>query len=169
MDEAGEYRLAPTTDPCMNTHSSSSAPSGWRFDHVNVSVCNTTALSTFFEGVMRLAPGRRPAFPFPGTWLYEGGQALVHAVDDSTLSTYTGELRLGHVAFRSDEPSSQVIDRVKRSGLPFKVAQVPEDNIAQIFVLLPGGLVMELDVPIDCAATDHVYTAYQASPGAANF
>lgn len=147
----------------MNTAFALTPPPAWRFDHLNVSVGNATALSALFEGVMGFVPGKRPPFPFPGTWLYEGDQALVHAVVDPVLSAATGEMRLGHVAFRSDEPASQVIERVRRTGLPFNVAQMPEDQTAQIFVLLPGGLVIELNVPND-TASDYVYSATQAAP-----
>lgn len=152
----------------MTTAASPTAQPSWRFDHVNVSMGSAKALRALFEGVMGFVPGHRPPFPFPGLWLYEGDQAVVHAVDDAALSAAAGELRFGHVAFRSDEPASRVIERVRRSALPFKVAQVPEDNTAQIFVLLPGGLVVELDVPNDVTA-DFVYSQTQAAPGTNDF
>ncbi len=150
------------------TTTSTTAKPAWRFDHVNVSIGSAKALNALFEDVMGFAPGHRPPFPFPGVWLYEGDQAFVHAVNDPALSASSGELRLGHVAFRSDEPASRVIERVRKSALPFKVAQVPEDNTAQVFVLLPGGLVVELDVPNDATA-DHTYSPTQAPPSANNF
>ncbi|MFC3682924.1 hypothetical protein [Hydrogenophaga luteola] len=140
----------------------------WRFDHINVSMGSATALKALFEEVMGFAPGKRPPFPFPGTWLYEGDQALVHAVNDTALSEKAGALRLEHVAFRSDEPASDVIERLKRSSLPFKVARVPAEHVAQIFVLLPGGLVIELDVPCD-VTTDHIYSSVQAAPSTHEF
>lgn len=152
----------------MNTNASTTAKPAWRFDHINVSMGSAKALRALFEDVMGFAPGQRPPFPFPGMWLYAGDHALVHAVDEPALSAATGELRLGHVAFRNDEPASRVIERVQQSALPFRVAQVPEDNTAQIFVLLPGGLVVELDVPNDTAA-NHAYSATQAAPNANNF
>ncbi len=156
----------------MNTGTLSTSKSTWRFDHVNLSMGGTQALRTMFEGVMGLAPGYRPPFPFPGLWLYDGDQAVVHAVEDAALSAANSELRFGHVAFRSDEPADSVIERVRRSALPFKVAHVPEDNTIQIFVKLPGGFVVELAVPDDPsngAATDYAYSATQAAPGTADF
>lgn len=142
---------------------------GWRFDHINVSVGGAVALRALFEDVMQLKPGPRPPFPFPGVWLYQNNQALIHAVDDPLLSARGGELRLGHVAFRGDEPASGVIERLRRGGLPFKVAQLPgEAGCAQIFVLLPGGLIVELDLPNDTMA-DHRYEATRAAPGVGDF
>jgi len=152
-----------------NSASTGTAPA-WRFDHVNVSMGDSHALRALFEGVMELQPGFRPPFPFPGLWLYAGDQAVVHAVNDANLSAQTGELRFGHIAFRSEQPASQVMARLHSSKLSFKVARVPEDNIAQIFVLLPGGLVVELDVPDDIPAEKgHRYSATQAAPGAGDF
>ncbi|MDW5442906.1 hypothetical protein [Polaromonas sp. SM01] len=161
----------------LNDHAASvgnATPAGvapaWRFDHVNVSMGASHALRRLFEGVMGFQPGFRPPFPFPGLWLYAGDQAAVHAVDDAKLSSETGEVRFGHIAFSSEQPASQLIDQLRRSALPFKVARVPRDNIAQIFVLLPGEFVVELDVPDDTATSqDHAYSATRAAPGAGDF
>lgn len=142
----------------------------WSFDHINVSMGTRHALGVLFEGVMGLQQGCRPPFPFPGLWLYAGDQALVHAVDDASLTAEADELSLGHIAFRSEQPASSVIERLQGSELPFKVAHLPQDRIAQIFVRLPGGLVIELDVPDDTmAAAGHTYSATQAAPGPQDF
>ena len=52
---------------------------------------------------------------------------------------------MSHIAFRTDEDAAVVLKRVQGSGLPYQVAQVPEDGIWQIFVQMPGGVVLELD------------------------
>jgi hypothetical protein len=146
------------------------ATTAWRFDHVNVSMGSNHALSRLFEGVMGLTVGPRPPFPFPGQWLYAGDQAVVHAVNDTRLSAETGALRFGHIAFSSEIPASQLIERLRQSALPFKVARVPQDRIAQIFVLLRDDLVVELGVPDDLVtAADHHYSETQAAPGAGSF
>jgi catechol 2,3-dioxygenase-like lactoylglutathione lyase family enzyme len=157
------------TRPANPSQQDPTQQAAWRFDHFNVSMGHAKALSALFQGVMGLAPGYRPPFPFPGLWLYEGEQAFVHAVDDPTLSPASGELRFGHIAFRSDQPATQVIERVHASGLPLRVAHVPQEHTVQVFVQLPGGLVVELDLPDDGAATSYTYTAAQASPGAKDF
>lgn len=83
-----------------------SEASTWRCDHVNVSMGASHALRQLFEEVMGLQQGFRPPFPFPGLWLYAGEQAVVHAVDDASLSSGAGELRFGHIAFSSPLPAS---------------------------------------------------------------
>lgn len=141
----------------------------WQFDHLNVSIGADHALRALFEGVMDMHPGYRPPFPFPGLWLYEGDQAMVHAVDDDSLSASSGEVRMGHIAFRSQARATDVIARLQAAGLRFRVAHVPADGTIQIFVPLPGGLVVELDVPGDPdIATSHQYSAERRAPDASD-
>jgi len=131
----------------------------WHFDHINVVFSPHTDSLAFFRDVMGLESGARPPFPFPGDWLYEDGAAIVHAVEASSPASAPGPaLRLHHVAFRSDEPSAQVLERVRATGLPHTVTTVPGGRTLQIFVTLPGGLVIELATPQDAAiALDHRY------------
>lgn len=158
-------QAAPTSSPQQREDGP-----GWRFDHVSVSMGADHALRALFEGVMGFAPGFRPPFPFPGRWLYEGKQPVVHAIDDGTLSVETGELRFNHIAFSSRQPASIVMEQLRSTGMAFKVARIPQDNIAQIFVQLPGSFLVELDVPDDTnGCVTHVYSATQAAPTTGNF
>lgn len=54
-------------------------------------------------------------------------------------------VRFAHVAFRTDEPAAALLARVRSAGLEHEVTVVPEENGVQIFVRLPGGLVVEPD------------------------
>ncbi|WP_085657005.1 hypothetical protein [Pseudomonas sp. B11(2017)] len=113
----------------------------WHFDHLAFSTPDGPALQDAFDGLLGLKPGRRPPFPFPGRWLYQDAQALVHVIEQPALE----DTVLSHIAFRTDDDAALVLKRVQASGLPYQVAQVPEDGIWQIFVQMPGGLVIELD------------------------
>lgn len=142
----------------------------WRFDHVSVSMGADHALRTLFEGVMGFENGFRPPFPFPGRWLYEGDQAVVHGISDPTLSAEFGELRFNHIAFKSEQCASEVLKQLRQLGLPHTVARVPQENITQIFVRMPGGLVIELDVPDDTEVlATHHYRSTQSAPTAEDF
>jgi catechol 2,3-dioxygenase-like lactoylglutathione lyase family enzyme len=122
------------------------APS-WRFDHLNLHGRADSALGRLFGDVMGLRPGYRPPFPFPGQWLYRDDQALLHVVQAPAAQ---GEaVRLGHIAFRTEASADSVIERLRASDLAYEVAVVPEEGSVQIFVQLPGGLVIELDTPAD--------------------
>lgn len=127
----------------------------WRFDHLNLHAAAEPALQRLFGDVMGLRSGHRPPFPFPGDWLYREDQAWLHLVN--TAPSGRG-VRLGHVAFRTDEPAQSLIERVRAAALEHEVAFVPEENCVQIFVRLPGGLVIELDAAAadgDTGGTDY--------------
>lgn len=126
----------------MNPHVAAAPQYHWRFDHLNLHAAAEPALQRLFGEVMGLRSGYRPPFPFPGDWLYREDQAWLHLVNAASSSQ---GVRLGHVAFRTDEPAEHLLARVRAAGLDHEVAFVPEENCVQIFVRLPGGLVIELD------------------------
>lgn len=129
----------------------------WRFDHVNVVTSGHPQALAFFRDVMGLASGNRPPFPFPGDWLYQQDSAFVHAVHGDQANAAPA-LRLHHVAFRSDEKAQDVLQRVRASGLAHTVTAVPGGATLQIFVTLPGGLVIELNTPLEPEVElDHRY------------
>ncbi|ANI54871.1 hypothetical protein ACKUG4_17495 [Pseudomonas glycinae] len=113
----------------------------WTFDHLAFNTADGQTLQDAFGRLLGLTPGRRPPFPFPGRWLYQDEQALVHVIEQPA----PGETALSHIAFRTDEDAAVILKRVQGSGLPYQVAQVPEGGGWQIFVQMPGGLVLELD------------------------
>lgn len=113
----------------------------WHFDHLAFNTHDGALLERLFGDLLGLQAGPRPPFPFPGSWLYQGNQALVHVIERDEVSKAT----LSHIALRTDTDAAQVLQRVQASGLPHQIAQVPEDGTWQIFVQLPGGLLLELD------------------------
>lgn len=129
--------------------------SDWTFDHVNFHAAGDAPILKFFADVLGWKPGPRPAFPFPGTWLYQNNDALVHLV---TKAGETPELVFSHVAFRTQRDAADVLASVRESGMPHQVRKHPDRPAAQIFVQLPG-VVLELEAPLSGpleAARDYV-------------
>lgn len=94
----------------------------------------------------------------------------MHAIDDTSLSDDAGELRFNHIAFTSTKPASTVIAQLQSAAFPFKVARIPGDSIAQIFVQLLGNFVVELDVPDNTdRPASHVFSANYSAPSADDF
>ncbi len=113
----------------------------WHFNHLAFNSANGAHLQEAFSALLDLQPGSRPPFPFPGRWLYQGSQALVHIIErDAFIHDH-----LSHLALHTDSPAEQVLQRVEQSGLPFHLTQVPGDSLWQCFVQLPGGLLLELN------------------------
>lgn len=115
----------------------------WHFDHLAFNTADGAPLQQLFGDLLGLQAGPRPAFPFPGRWLYQGKQALVHVIEGCAAT----EAVLSHIALRTDTDAALVLQRVQASGLVHQVVQVPDDGLWQIFVQLPGGLQLELDAP----------------------
>jgi catechol 2,3-dioxygenase-like lactoylglutathione lyase family enzyme len=92
-----------------------------RLDHFTLRTRRLAETTDFFVRVLGLTDGARPAFPFPGAWLYLDGRAVVHLAeatrtDDTGLADYlgdTGDLEgkaaLDHVAFRERERDQETI------------------------------------------------------------
>ena len=49
-------------------------------DHVNLRTANLAGMIAFYEKVLGLTLGPRPAFGFDGAWLYCGERATVHLI-----------------------------------------------------------------------------------------
>lgn len=136
----------------------------WRFDHINLQAGDSAPLARLFGDVMGLRAGYRPPFPFPGEWLYQDDQAWLHLVDATPGQGDT--VRFAHIAFRTDEPAARLLRRVSAAGLEHDVAVIPDDDAVQIFVRLPGGLVVELDA--DGPARDDGHDGDERQPQAAS-
>ncbi len=135
-----------------------------RLAHFSV---RTTALADsvrFYCEVLGLVNGWRPAFDFPGAWLYAGGTTPEHAVvhligvdreDPRGLRDYLGErdeaaLRGGaavdHLAFAASGLEG-MRQRLRERGVPFRERTVPNLGLHQVFCEDPSGVVIELNFP----------------------
>ncbi len=54
----------------------------------------------FLEAVLDLTPGYRPAFPFPGYWLYADGEPIVHIIPGRGGRVDRSGETIDHVGFR---------------------------------------------------------------------
>lgn len=114
-----------------------------QFDHIAFNTPNPE-LQLALQTLLGVEPGPRPPFPFPGKWLYQDDKALIHLIQSDDLQ----DAQLSHLALRTNQSATLVLERVRASGLPYKMAVVPREPTCQIFVTLPGGLVLELDTPM---------------------
>ena len=126
-----------------------------RLDHLTVRTDALEATKAFFTDVLGLSVGERPAFTFPGYWLYGNKKPIVHLVvaspqrsyvpgrrDDGPLANDTGAV--DHVAFFGDDHDG-LIARLKRRKLEFTERTQVGTGTRQVFVAGPHGLVVEID------------------------
>jgi catechol 2,3-dioxygenase-like lactoylglutathione lyase family enzyme len=132
----------------------------------------------FYCEVLGFREGFRPAFDFPGAWLYHPGDdadfGVVHLIgidpdDPRGLSDYLGDkgtdalhgsAAVDHLAFlATDLPG--MLDRLQAGGLDYRERTVPSLGLHQVFVEDPSGVTIELNFPAEEAA------ALEASAAAA--
>ncbi len=115
-------------------------------DHFTILTRDTAATVDFYSDVMGFEVGPRPAFAFPGAWLYNDGKAILHVVERPEIPTSAGIL--DHIAFwGSDLPS--YLRRLKNRNLEYDLRRLPENGHAggvwQLFFLDPSGARVEID------------------------
>ncbi|BAT60921.1 glyoxalase-like domain protein [Variibacter gotjawalensis] len=115
-------------------------------DHFNVRTRKFPETVQFYEHVLGLEKGPRPNFAFPGAWMYSEGRAVVHLVDISATQEAqkpdSGVVH--HVAFVSDGFKAMK-DRLSAKKVEFKDVAVPGNELWQIFITDPNGVVIELN------------------------
>lgn len=118
-------------------------------DHYNLRTRKFPETVAFYEEVLGLTRGPRPNFAFPGAWMYSDGKPVVHLVDISG----TGEPQkpdsgvVHHIAFVS-RGFAGMQRRLSDKGLQFRAQAVPGNELWQIFVTDPNGVVIELNYDV---------------------
>lgn len=133
--------------------------------HFSIRTLDLEATRVFYERVLGLTVGPRPAFPFPGLWMYRGdhtnpANAAVHIIgmdpnDPAGLKAYLGDrdlasLRGGgavdHIAFFA-EGLADMLQRLRIMAVPVRERTVPDLGLHQLFLDDPNGVVIELNFP----------------------
>ncbi|MBC7940695.1 MAG: VOC family protein [Chitinophagaceae bacterium] len=135
-------------------------------NHFSIRSADLPACERFYCGLLGLAVGPRPPFPFPGLWLYAGdaGQyanAAVHIIgfdrnDPEGLKQYLGDRDeaslkgtgvVDHVAFFATDLAA-TLARLQAHGVACRERTVPLLGLHQVFVDDPNGVVVELNFPV---------------------
>ncbi len=113
-------------------------------DHINIRTADLAGTKAFFIDVLGLVDGWRPAFPFPGAWLYVGDNAVVHIVQVREPAAASDGSALDHFAFDIAD-YDEALRRVRGTGLKFFETTVPGTSVKQIFVRDLNGVSIELN------------------------
>lgn len=116
--------------------------------------CTPAELDTvrnFYRDVLGMRAGPRPAFDFPGHWMYVGDVALVHlaaiapVTSEGSRSSGSG---FDHVSLHS-RGLQATRNRLKELAIPYDELPVPGWPLQQIFLRDPTGSKIELtfDLP----------------------
>jgi catechol 2,3-dioxygenase-like lactoylglutathione lyase family enzyme len=129
--------------------------------HVTL-LCSPAQLSSvkdFYEQVIGLKLGARPSFDFSGAWLFAGKEPIIHlaAVLEGSASAVTsssgsalpgGSASTGsidHIAFSANGTVDETRAKLRRLGIPFTEAPVPDLPLYQVFLNDPLGVKIELN------------------------
>ncbi|MBP0465932.1 VOC family protein [Roseomonas sp. PWR1] len=117
-------------------------------DHANLRCRpqDLPAALAFYRDLLGLKEGPRPAFDFPGHWLYAGGRPILHLAARETVGPPEGPSKgasFEHVAFRA-RGLHDIRARLAERGIGFAEALLPGFPLHQLFLTDPFGLRVEL-------------------------
>jgi len=132
-------------------------------NHFSIRTTDLEASRRFYADVLGLTVGPRPAFPFPGIWMYRGdhgdvANAVVHIIgidnaEAKGLDNYLGERdektlhgtgSIDHIAFFADGLAA-MLEHLRSAGVEFRQRTVPSIGLHQVFLDDPNGCVIELN------------------------
>lgn len=118
-----------------------------KLDHATIVTEDLEGARRFLCSVVGLHDGPRPPFGIGGYWLYANGQPVIHLIEAATTSSVKpASARIDHIGLRisSGQEWSQVLDRLRLSGIHYGLNEVPLTGERQLFVALASGVVIEL-------------------------
>jgi catechol 2,3-dioxygenase-like lactoylglutathione lyase family enzyme len=134
-------------------------------NHFSIRTTELEASRRFYADVLGLTVGPRPAFPFPGLWMYGGphdnvANAVVHLIGidreapqglqqylgDRDEKALAGSGAVDHIAFFS-EGLAAMHAHLKALDVPYRERTVPSIGLHQLFLEDPCGVVIELNYP----------------------
>ncbi|EGA68397.1 hypothetical protein VISI1226_08959 [Vibrio sinaloensis DSM 21326] len=129
-------------------------------DHFTLRVSDTERSINFYQEVVGLHLGERPAFNFPGYWLYASGQPILHLVAqtqsaaDENLQRYLGQREqasgsgvVDHISLRGSDYQAMKQRLIEVEGGEFQQRLVPELKQRQLFFVDPDGVTIEIIFP----------------------
>ncbi len=119
-----------------------------RLDHFTINTTDVPRSVEFYTDVLGLRDGDRPAFNFPGAWLYCGDHAAVHLVEvadspEVPLSQTSQAPRIEHFAFRA-ENLAQFLAHLRALDVAYRTTVVPDLEIRQGHLHDPEGNHIEI-------------------------
>lgn len=116
-------------------------------DHITIHTANLEDLTRFYEEVLGLTLGDRPAFQFPGAWLYCGGKPALHLVEDAK-SSKPESIQIEHFAFKA-KGLAETLETLRTADAPYVSRLIPGHPIRQVHTEDPDGNHIELQFAAD--------------------
>ncbi len=132
--------------------------------HFSVRTTDLEASRRFYTQILGFKEGFRPAFKFPGAWLYRGGDeadygvvhligidrndpaGLVEYLGDKDAASLHGSAAVDHLAFLATDLRA-MRETLLGQALAFRERTVPDLGLHQVFLEDPSGVTIELNFP----------------------
>ena len=114
-----------------------------KLDHATLRTSDLEGTRNFLEAVLDLTPGYRPAFPFPGYWLYADGEPIVHIIPGRGGRVDRSGETIDHVGFRLSG-YDRYRDKLTVLGVRYSLMDLTELDERRIFIRTPTGVLLEL-------------------------
>ena len=115
-------------------------------DHFTILTSDMAKTLAFYADTLGLVAGPRPAFDFPGAWLYCDGAPLLHVVQRDAVTAAGGVI--DHIAFRG-AGLADFLENLRAQGVSFDLRRLPEGSAAgglwQVFFTDPNGARIEVN------------------------
>jgi catechol 2,3-dioxygenase-like lactoylglutathione lyase family enzyme len=114
-------------------------------NHFTILTDDLDTTLAFYAEHLKLKPGPRPPFTFPGAWLYaEGGNdPILHIVAGKDRSVLVKGV-LDHMAF-SGKDLAGAVAKLKAKGISYELRRLPEYRTWQLFFHDPNNAKIEID------------------------
>lgn len=132
--------------------------------HYAIRTTDLEASRRFYCDILGFREGFRPAFKFPGHWLYLGGdekefgvvhligidrdapEGLVEYLGNKDEESLRGSGAVDHIAFLASDLRAMRVT-FDREGIAFRERTVPDLGLHQVFLEDPSGMTVELNFP----------------------
>jgi glyoxylase I family protein len=113
-------------------------------NHIARTTKNLEASRRFYIDVLGCREITRPAFSFPGSWLYVAGLQF-HLIEDPALAANPAAIdtRKNHIAFHVPDLDAME-QRLRDHGIAYRRSRIEDRKIDQIFFHDPDGWMIEI-------------------------
>jgi catechol 2,3-dioxygenase-like lactoylglutathione lyase family enzyme len=112
-------------------------------DHVTLRTADLEGTRAFLEATLDLKVGYRPAFSFPGYWLYAGDEPIVHLLPGRAGPVDRHGETIDHVGFRLDDYDGKR-RKLDELGIDYSTMELAELGERRLFIKTPNGILLEL-------------------------
>ena len=121
-------------------------------NHFTILTDDVPGTIRFYSALLGLREGARPAFDFPGAWLYSGASPILHVVGGRSRADLKPGV-IDHMAF-SAVGLSDTLANLAAHGIQHTCRRQAGSGPWQVFFFDPNGARVELDFSADEVHSD---------------